>query len=487
MEKTYNYKAARVQSRIVTALKKSGHESTIADIISSTALPAVQVEEQIREISTRYRGHVKVTESGEMLYFFPNGFHDRTLRRTLNNIGLALLKAARLLFKIWTVVMLVGYAVLFTLLLLAAVFASIAATSSGKGRSRGRGSGILISRIFGLIIRIWFWRSLTSPYRYQSGWNNDWNSKKRVRTEKRPGKPLYQLVFSFLFGDKEEDWQTAEEIELIRVIQRKKGIISVEEVMACTGKTYQEAEQLLHKFCVHYNGEPKASENGSVYYEYRDLLKTSARRETHPSLPDRMPMKKFSENNSNAGVIGVNIFNLAFSSYFLYFTRLAGPAQLKDSFAALYKFVNKYATELLGSSAHSVIALVLGIIPFSYSVLFFLVPALRNASLKKENRKRALRNYRKKLYSYVMDHPRDVQESFLPSPEDSGLADWKKSRQKILTAIGDAADISIREHEGMYSYDYPEIERKKNDIEQLRKALKGEDIGKVIFSSDENI
>jgi hypothetical protein len=480
MEKTYNYKAAKVQTKIIRALKKSGRESTIADIISSTALPAVQVEEQISVISSKYAGHVKVTESGEMLYFFPNGFRQKKLKKFISRAGKAVSKALILMFKIWTAVMLVGYAVLFTLLLLAAIFASFAASSSDRGRSRG-GSGFLASRIIGLIIRIWFWRSLTRPYGYSS------RSYSARSSRKPPGKPLYQIVFSFLFGDREDipDWQKAEELELIRLIQRKKGIITVEEVMARTGRTYQDAEQLLHSFCVRYNGEPKASENGSVYYEYRDLLKTSKKTSEYQSLPDNMPMKVFSKNKSNAAVIGVNLFNLAFSSYFIFYTQFAGPEALRDNFSLLFRYAVRFTREPLGASTIPVISAVLGIIPFVYSVCFFLLPALRNSALKRENKRRALRNYRRKLYDYVLENPRNVQESFLPAPQNKLGSGWEQERQNILGSIGDAADISVSENNGIYSYDYPEIERKKRDIAELRKNAKTEDLGNVIFSSDQ--
>lgn len=493
MQKTYNYNSAKVRTKIKTAFRKSKRENTVADIIYQTTLPAVQVEEQIKEISSIYKGGMKVTSSGEILYSFPKGFHQNKTQQFFSKVRKKITKAALLFFKAWTAVMLIGYAVLFTLILIGAVVAAIALSMAGnKGssnRSSGKASGAMLGHILGLLVRIWFWKSITSSSygRYNR------NPYQRERKKKKPGKPLYVTVFSFLFGDKEEinDWQKAEEKELMRLIKKRKGIITVEEVMTLTGKTKGEADQLLHKFCVYYNGEPKVSENGSIYYSYSDLLRTADKTVNEEALPALQPMKIFSKNKSGTGIkLGlVNTFNIAFSSYFIYFSLISVP--LLESFdpripgvggTFIYNFLrfNPYL-----SIPNSVIAIVLGIIPITYSILFFIVPALRKTWLKKENRRRSIRNLKKQTYSTVLTNPLQVVENEIEPVRGSIIPpNWKKVRTEALGTISDADDIDITGEENSYTYSYPELDRKMKDIKNVRTNTKIEDIGEVIFTAE---
>ena len=76
-KKVYDYNLNKVKSKLVTCLKKRKNESTIADLIAATGLPKYQVEQSIKHVADEYRGHLKVTESGEILYYFPAGMKSR--------------------------------------------------------------------------------------------------------------------------------------------------------------------------------------------------------------------------------------------------------------------------------------------------------------------------------------------------------------------------------------------------------------------------
>ena len=147
--KVYDFPMAKVEDKLVSFLKRQRGESTVADMISGTALPKYQVEQAAKVVLDEYAGRLKVTESGELLYYFPAG-----MRSTVRGFGPSLARfwktftrgAARVLsflFKVWIVVMLVGYFVAFVALGVLAMVASVAASAAGRGgrddRSRGGG------------------------------------------------------------------------------------------------------------------------------------------------------------------------------------------------------------------------------------------------------------------------------------------------------------------------------------------------------------
>ena len=76
-KKVYDFNMPKVKNQLIKVLKKRKNESTIADLMSASGLPKFQVEETIKVVSNEYRGHLKVTESGELLYYFPQGMRNQ--------------------------------------------------------------------------------------------------------------------------------------------------------------------------------------------------------------------------------------------------------------------------------------------------------------------------------------------------------------------------------------------------------------------------
>ena len=83
-EKVYDFKMPAVKTKLVQAFRKRKNESTIADLVAVTGLPKYQVEQASRVVLDEYGGHCKVTESGEVLYYFPRGMHSRITGFTPN-------------------------------------------------------------------------------------------------------------------------------------------------------------------------------------------------------------------------------------------------------------------------------------------------------------------------------------------------------------------------------------------------------------------
>ena len=76
-KKVYDYDEGKVRDRLVDVFRKRSGEATTADLIALTGLPKTQVEAEVKAVGDEYGARLRVTESGEILYSFPEGMKSR--------------------------------------------------------------------------------------------------------------------------------------------------------------------------------------------------------------------------------------------------------------------------------------------------------------------------------------------------------------------------------------------------------------------------
>ncbi len=489
--KVYDANRNRVRSRLVDALRRRREGATVADLIAATGLPAVQVQQGIREVADEYGGHLRVTESGEILYHFPQGLRSRSrgpaaaLRRT---VAAAARTAGRVLawaFKAWITVMLVGYFVLFVAIVVLAALASIAMSAAGRNEDR-RGGGAfsfyLAARLFETFLWIWFARG---PH-----------------GGRRRGRPLRRSVFAYVFGepDPNADWQQTERKAIVQFLRSHKGLITAEELMALTGASPSEAQARLNRLLVELEGEPEVTEEGTIVYRFENLLRSRpeelGRDARRPAAVRRLVPFNLNERSRNAWI---TVFNLANAGFGAYFTAQAiarpepivrviqGVPRLELDFAALYHFVTAGA-EALGSPAPEVLVLVaLGIVPLAFSLLFFLVPLVRRLRERAANEAARMENLRRLVYSRVLADPtlvdpRDIRPT---RPEETPRAP-EAAVERILEELAAArGGEPVQGPDGSWMWRFPELERERRDLKAARIATDARryDIGETVFDS----
>lgn len=489
-KKVYEYNTEKVKTSIVNALKRHGNETTVADIITLTGLPEYQVQETIKHVVNEYDGHMKVSESGELLYYFPRGMRStvRGFIPTMKRIGRKLLKAVgkilAFLFKIWIVVMLVGYFLVFLAILLLAMCVSFAGgrVSSGSSDDRressfggGIGGMILTRNVLDLFIRLWFYSSLVKDPR-----------------QKKQGRPLHKSVFAFVFGEKDPnaDYYQAEKQHLVRYIQMKKGVITLEELMAETGRTIEEANALINSLLIEWEGEPKVTEDGSLYYEFSNLLRQKSTIGLSATELRKKSLIPFSNNEKKVNrLVGFfNGFNLVFGSYFLFSSFGTQVNLAKETASSLYEFVVLLlARSGVVAEPVSTVTIGLGVIPVIFSALFFLIPIIRNLRLKTKNIHIKQGNLLRRIYTHILRLPLSVRDTDIrPQAEDENppsAGQFISSKVKEFAAYK-GADVET-EQNGGYVYVFKELDREIKDIESLRRTidLSSFDTGKIVFDS----
>ncbi len=504
--KVYDFPMEKVESRLVSYLKKRRNESTVADMIAGTGLPKYQVEQAAKAALDEYAGNLKVTDSGELLYYFPAGMRStvRGFGPSVKRIWKTFLRgAARVLsflFKIWIVVMLVGYFLVFLLLMIAAVIATFAASAAGgrsdrDNRSRRGGDGFggtfLVMRLLDFALRMWFYNSL-------------FQGSMGARQRRPPGRAFYKSVFGFVFGEgnPNADWDIKEKTRVISYVRSKRGAITIEELMALTGKNNYEAQALINRYMLEFEGEPRVTDNGTIVYSFPELLRTTEgeQRAFGAAAPGSPAVKKtvpFSANKTktNGWISFFNAVNLLLGTFFLSFSLSPGASQLMAGGpvgrnASL--LTNLYIVTLgflrnASIDPVALIAVALGAVPLSFSVLFFLVPLLRKIRLDRENQRIREENLRKKIYAGILDNPLGVRpEAFIPTDADSTPKKLEVVRKKIIdrfAAQKGAEPVPLSN--GSFSYDFKELEREMADAEEYRKKidLKSFEVGKTVFDS----
>jgi hypothetical protein len=499
--KIYDFSMPKVQERVVSCLRVRSNESTVADIVAATALPKYQVEQAMKLVLDEYAGRLKATESGELLYSFPDGMRSRTrgfgpaFRRFWAVFSRGAARVLTILFKIWIVAMLVGYFAAFVAILVVAVLAAFAASAAGKGerdsRSRRDGDGFgalsMVVRLLDVALRMWVWSSILQG------------------PKKRPaGRPFYKSVFAFVFGegDVNAGWEESEKQALLAFIRARRGVITIDELMALTGRTEDEAQALINRYLLEYEGEPAVTDEGTVIFRFPELLRTTQQEQrafSSASLPaSRMKrLAPFSTNKAktNGWISFFNAFNLSFGTFFLVYSLTQGPAlsasaaRASGSFLAVLYSVAYHLVASAGINPVPFIAAVLGAVPAAFSILFLLIPLVRKLRQDRKNQLIKVENLRKKLYSHVLAHPSDVDPGAIPAPAPEAAPKGLEAvRSRILDAYAAARRAEpVRQADGSFHYRFDEMARQAADVEAYRKKvdLKAFEVGKTVFDSGE--
>jgi hypothetical protein len=480
-------KTGNAYQKIVLSLKRRGKGATAADICAATALPLSEVQELLPKAADEYQGRLQVTQSGEILYTFPNGFTSRYrgLQAAINRFtqkGASVVKTAlAFLFKAWIMVMLIGYFVLFLALAVASVFISAAARSSSDDRRGGFGG----FNLFGLLWRIWFFNELTRP-RY------GYDPVTRKTGEKRP---MHKAIFSFVFGedDPNRDWEERESKAVIEYIQANRGVISLAEYMAFSGKNSVEAEEAILSFCSRYGGSPEVTEEGTIVYRFDDLLLRADSKNFGELSPPIKRLKTFSVNPKklNGWFIAINAVNLLFGSYFLYNSFASGllVTEMQYQSASYFYAFTHYLLSTISADPLGIIRGALGFVPLVFSLFFWIIPAVRRFLETKANEDIKLSNFKRLGFSKIWAKPVNVELSDLAqSCEECSPKNITAAADRVIKDMGAVSSPEIENGEdGKTFYSFRELVNEKQALQKYRESIDPArtQLGETVFDSAE--
>ena len=448
------------------ALLRLGGRATLGDVVSATGMPDDRAETALRGLLETLRGHLEVTDSGELLYHFDPKLVERDREPWGVRFRRAAWSAFKTGFKIWTAVMLVAYFVLFVLIIVAMMVAASKDRDSFGGRRGGFGFGdfLILHWIFGG--RGWRRGGLYYGDSYA----------RRLPKEAQP--PFHKKVFAFIFGPEEpKPTQQQRDRSVLQLIRARKGVLTATELVAHTGLPLAEAQEEMGRLTGAYGGDPHVSEGGEIVYAFPGLMKSAHGRvrasEPSPAWLRLEYPRKLTGNagGANALVGSLNGFNLGASVVLG-----LGPAFSGTPVEALWFYG-------------------VGVVPAVFSTMFFGIPLVRWFGLRAGNEARKRRNVRRLLVRHVYaGSVRKVR--WLPvSGAVEGvvrrLEGWKVTPEEVTAELErlaaefnadvEAADAGLR-------YRFPEVRGSMVEAELMRKlGLDRQKLGRVVYStSDES-
>ncbi len=475
-------------------IKKKSGKYTEGDFSSLTGIPMLESRYAIKELLSKYNGRIRATENGDLIYDFGEQLKrrgDKSFAERWTEIKSLLWKVFKAVYKVVIAVVLIVYFIVFVLILVALIVAMLSGGGKSDNRdSRGSGSGLfqIVGRMFSSIFR--FRTHHRDTYRPRDTWGYPYKHYEPRRTnlprkqykgrkgenpklERLEKKSFIASIYDFVFGPPRiELHPLTNQMEVASYLKQTKGLISTSEVQALAGWTRAEAEEFMTDCLTYFDGNAEINENATFYGEFYDLTRTTKEQKDYPIQffwDEYEPEWELTGNkkSTNGWIIFMNLFNLCFSLFMI---------------GGFYS-----GTELIMSTPSPLlVSILLGWFPLIYSIIFFVVPILRYPGIKRRQREQHIQNIRKRLMRVIFSkHKEKISLTELTNTAN----DWRKTEEVLDKATVDkvVSDFIIdmggdgtASDEGEVVYNFYQLNRELDDMEQLRKdSLFDDELGEI--------
>jgi hypothetical protein len=464
------------------ALEGKGSDFTIADAAAKSGLALRDAENGLHALVNEYRGHLRVTSEGELLFRFPTGFKKPWETRTrLAELGKkaqkTLLGVGRFVVRAWISIVLIAYAVIFLALIIGLTLAR-----SGDSRDSRGGVGLEIGYVFfRVVFDALFWTFHPfSPFAYV-----DYGQpRQRAKQKKKDETPFYEKVNRFFFGPDvpDPDPRTMER-RILAEIRAQKGRIGLGDVIRVTGLPRDEADPLMARLLLDYDGDVEVSDEGGIVYRFEALRKTVDEAPVERPKPIWARLKRLVPLTGNT--VGTNLAIAALNGFNLIMSLYALSDQLTFEKIGWYIQMSQLHWPR-GVEPPTGTAVALGVVPLVFSIALFALPVLRAAIRPLKERRIARENGRRGMLKEILEHQKDgevTDESLRRAwKEAAGVEPDEKELTREVVALGGDVDYE----EGRVRYRFPDFEAEAKALEAERDAAAESEarVGEVVFSSE---
>jgi hypothetical protein len=477
--------------RAIEAIVDPRAPLTVADAAAKAGLALRDAENGMKWLSSEYRGQLRVTSEGELVHVFPTGFAKPwetrdALRRAQRTVTRALASTVRFLVRAWVAVVLVGYAAFFVGLLLAMTFARQG--NDSRRNDDGLPGGALAYAFLRVVGDALFWTfhpwSPFSVYYAPNAWESPYGYARANRrpNPREPRVPLYERVNRFFFGPPAppEDPRESERL-LLAAIRAGKGRIGLADVMRVTGLPREQADPLMARLMLDYEGDVDVSDEGGIVYRFAAIRKTASETteaEPAPAWTRSKPLPPLTGNSAGANflIAGLNAFNL-----------LMGLWSIENGMTI------ERITHLFDRVPYPItdtgLPIAFGVIPLLFSALLFLLPVAR-AIARPWRRKEALEERgRLAVLRQVIEHVRakqpvtDAEVATAWRVAAGQAADPKRIDRELIQLGG---QVAVNDN-GETRWRFADLETEAAAVEAERAAADEDEarLGKVMFATDE--
>ncbi len=469
---------------------------TVADASVAAGLATRDAEIGLTWLTHEYRGHLRVTEDGDLVYLFPNGFTKpwesrEAMSRLFRKVGSALVGAGRFILRAWLLIAMASYALLFLALIIALTFAR----QGNDNRSGDWGVGIA-GGLFRALGDALFWTFHPfSPLRYNPGWDDAAYYPRHLRQPRKQDVPFYEKINRFVFGPPVPEPDPREmRTKILREIRGQKGRIGLADVMRVTGLPRDQADPLMARLMLDHDGTVEVAEGGGILYRFEALRRTAESDPVAParirpgpawSTPKKLPPLTGNTPDSNMLIAALNGFNLLASGWFI-----ANGLTVANIGILLTRYAdqhhNRYAPVVLQNDG---VPIAFGVIPLVFSLAIFAMPAIRGLLRRRDEKQVAQENARLAILREVLARTSKKE----PVPDETlreayRVATGEEPSSKQITArvveLGGDVDVGP-EGEVRYRFADLEAEAEALDDERAKASQSEARLGRVVFASDE--
>src|SRR5688572_15738025 len=273
---------------------------TVADASVASGLALRDTEAGLTWLTSEYRGHLRVTEEGDLVHLFPHGFEKpwetkEAWQKALASILRVAAGVGRFVVRAWLLIVMVTYALLFVALIIGLTFAR-------QGSSDRDDSSPAFNALGGLLRMIadaFFWTFHPFSPLYIVPYETSYDGYTTYPAEPAEKKvPFYEKVNRFVFGPpKEEPNPHAMRAKILEEIRLRKGRIGLADVMRVTGLPREEADPLMARLMLDHEGTVDVAEQGGIIYRFEALRRSAnegpppvAVRPAWEKLPEAQPL-----------------------------------------------------------------------------------------------------------------------------------------------------------------------------------------------------
>lgn len=454
---------------------------TAADAAAKSGLALRDAALGLHWLTDRHRGHLRVTAEGEIIFLFPHGFTrpwvvQDGLSRVLGAAGRGLMGVARFVVRAWLLIVMVGYVAAFVAILLGMMFAR------SEGPDRRGGGGAVAMVLFRALGDALFWTFHPwSPLAVRRGLLHDEEDEDDIEDGARDATPFYEKVNRFVFGPAEApDDPRAMERRVVAQIRAGRGRVGLADVMRATGLPREEADPLMARLMVDFDGEVSVSEEGGISYTF-EALRKSASDEVAAApppawdAPHTAPPLTGNPLGSDVLIAALNGFNAAAS-----LIALSVGLTLSNALA-LVQGVH------LDKLPQDGTAVALGVVPLAFSLALFALPLGRALVQPLRAARAARERARLSVVRVVVDGVGEgsVSEASLAQAwrVAAGSAPEPQDLRRVVLDLG--GEVEDRE-DGELRYRFADLRAEAHAVAAAR-ASAGDDEarpGAVVFTSE---
>jgi hypothetical protein len=479
---------AEAVALIDAQLQQGQRHFTLTEAAAMTGLSMDAVRHAMDALLTRYVCRLQVSAQGDLIYHFGDTLRrrgEKTAAERRQELLDWLWRIFTVIYKAWIAVTLVVYFILF-LVIVIVVLVAVSTQQSGDDRRR-RGAAMQLGGLFDLFFAIFRWRTITGAVDYRQ----DREGYRYQHYEPRPAvlnkrkKSFIASVYDFVFGPpRVEIDPLTHEREVAAYLLQHKGVVVASELSALAGWNFPQADTFLADCAVRYQGELQVSDNAVLYGQFDDIMRGVGEVETGAITyywDEYEPEYEWTGNSGthNVVIILMNGFNLLMA-----FAALSGGISAIAASGRPGTFLGFLATH------ETLVSVLLGWLPFVFSLLFFLIPLARGLQLGGLRRRRHEANIRKRLLKAIFARQGRAQTvDEVLAVVNANTVEESLARPVVETMLKELSldmpgDMSVSDTAEVHIA-FPRITSELQEVRRIREHRQVDDtIGDIIIESD---